>query len=370
MKVGILTFHHVTNYGAALQVYALWYYLNCLEIDVEIIDYRSRKAMKTYSQYLFGLWAPGKLKRGELVRNVVHLAKMRWFLNKHLKLSPRTVYDRERLKHFADKYDLVICGSDEICNINSTWGFDSAFFLDFVDKTKTKKSSYAASFGFTSSLEKNEAQSISEFLQDFSHVSVRDSNSQQIVNEIYTGEVSKVLDPTFLIQEHYHKLIKPLNLKRRYVLIYFHKKAQKYESEIIHYLAQKLDLEIISIGISYGTNVEIANKKILHAEPVEWLSWFKNADFIFTDSYHGMIFSVIFQKQFWVVSRKDKNIKINDLLVDIKLEERILNINNLGDGESSEQLDALLEPVDYSQSFQILNQKLKQSTQFLSSLLQ
>jgi Polysaccharide pyruvyl transferase. len=173
-----------------------------------------------------------------------------------------------------------------------------------------------------------------------------------------------------LIQEHYHKLIKPLNLKRRYVLIYFHKKAQKYESEIIHYLAQKLDLEIISIGISYGTNVEIANKKILHAEPVEWLSWFKNADFIFTDSYHGMIFSVIFQKQFWVVSRKDKNIKINDLLVDIKLEERILNINNLGDGESPEQLDALLEPVDYSQSFQILNQKLEQSTQFLSSLLQ
>ena len=83
-----------------------------------------------------------------------------------------------------------------------------------------------------------------------------------------------------------------------------------------------------------------------------------------------MIFSVIFQKQFWVVSRKDKNIKINDLLVDIKLEERILNINNLGDGESSEQLDALLEPVDYSQSFQILNQKLEQSTQFLSSLLQ
>ena len=159
-------------------------------------------------------------------------------------------------------------------------------------------------------------------------------------------------------------------MKRRYVLIYFHKKAQKYESEIIHYLAQKLDLEIISIGISYGTNVEIADKKILHAEPVEWLSWFKNADFIFTDSYHGTIFSVIFQKQFWVVSRKDKNIKINDLLVDIKLEERILNINNLGDGESSEQLDALLEPVDYSQSFQILNQKLEQSTQFLSSLLQ
>ena len=146
------------------------------------------------------------------------------------------------MKQFIDDYDVVICGSDEIWNIYSPIiGFDSAFFLDFIDKTKTKKSSYAASFGFTSSLKQDDLQSISNFLPEFSYISVRDSNSKKIVSEIYDGPISKVLDPTFLIQEHYHSLIKPINLTRRYILIYSNR-LSKDHAKIICYLAKKLDL--------------------------------------------------------------------------------------------------------------------------------
>lgn len=363
MKVGILTFHHTTNYGATLQTYGLWHYINRLGIDVEVIDYRPRKAIKAYRKHLFGLGTQKK----DILSNAILSIKMGCFLNKYLKLSSKTIYDRELLNKFADNYDLVICGSDEIWNINSSIrGFDSAFFLDFLDQTKTKKSSYAASFGSTSSLNKDEAKSISNFLQEFSYISVRDLNSKKIVSEIYSGAISQVLDPTFLIQEHYHNLIESTNLKKRYILIYSNI-VNEHESKIIYSLAQKLDLDIISVGVK---RIKIANRRIVDANPIEWLNLFKNADFIFTQFYHGTIFSIIFKKQFWVLPHKDKKVKINDLLNDIKLEKRILNIKDLTIQDSTGKLDSLLEPVNYSLAFQKLNQKLQQSTEFLSTVLQ
>jgi polysaccharide pyruvyl transferase WcaK-like protein len=362
MKVGILTLHNTTNYGATLQAYALWHYLNGLGINVEVIDYRPRKVIEAYRRHLFEL-----KRRKPILRNAILWTKMKWFVNKHLKLSLRTVYDQELMKQFIDDYDVVICGSDEIWNIYSPIiGFDSAFFLDFIDKTKTKKSSYAASFGFTSSLKQDDIQSISKFLPEFSYISVRDSNSKKIVSEIYDGPISKVLDPTFLIQEHYHSLIKPINLTRRYILIYSNG-LNNHHSKIISYLAKKLDLYVISVGVS---RFKIANKTIIDADPIEWLNLFKNADFIFTEFYHGTIFSIIFKKQFWVLPHKDKQTKINDLLIDLKLEKRILNIENLVPQESAEELESLLEQVNYSLVFPNLNQRLEQSTQFLSNVLQ
>ena len=124
------------------------------------------------------------------------------------------------MKQFIDDYDVVICGSDEIWNIYSpTRGFDPTFFFDFIDKTKTKKSSYAASFGFTSSLKQDDLQSISNFLPEFSYISVRDSNSKKIVSEIYDGPISKVLDPTFIIRSTRIVVIRwisPWNISSKY----------------------------------------------------------------------------------------------------------------------------------------------------------
>lgn len=325
-------------------------------MDVEVIDYRPRKAVEAYNKHLFGRGKPR-------LRNAVLFAKMRWFLKRNLKLSSQKVYDGKLLKQFSHSYDAVICGSDEVWNINSFRGFDPAFFLDFVDKTQAKKSSYAASFGFTSTLEPK-ANAIASLLQEFSCISVRDSNSKTIASEICSNKISKVLDPTFLIQEHYSTLIQPIHLKRKYILIYGG--VNKDESKIIYTLAQKLDLDIISIG----SQVKVANRIILDVDPTEWLSFFKSAEFIFTEFYHGTIFSIIFKKPFYVLHREAKYIKIDDLLIDLGLEKRVLKTDDLAKQNFTKNLNNLLEPIDYLPAFQYLNNKLDQSTKFLSTVFQ
>ncbi len=157
MKIGILTFHHVDNYGATLQAYGLWSFLNSQGYDVEIIDYRPIKIAWTYFRPLLPLKrvkinineSRKILINGNFLINISRAWKMRRFLLSHLKLSDRKIYDKKGLKYYHDKYDVIICGSDQIWCLDSFRGYNSSFFLDFVNNKTTRKISYAASFGNT-----------------------------------------------------------------------------------------------------------------------------------------------------------------------------------------------------------------------------
>jgi polysaccharide pyruvyl transferase WcaK-like protein len=317
MKIGILTFHHTTNYGATLQAYGLWKTIKSEGHDVEFIDYRPYIAAKQYWRPIL----PFKFEKNKVyvrhhaLKELLKYLKMRLFLRSNMHLSKS--YTRAGLKNFDRHYDVVICGSDQIWCLNGYRGFDPSYFLDFVDHQNTcRKISYAASFGKTEDLGKNK-NLIRQLISQFDAISVRDSNSLRLIEQECNRQATRVLDPTFLIE--YSEILAEPKFEKDYLLIYNEGSVKKGEENFIKSIADTNNLDIISIG-KYN---RIATKNLIGIGPEEWLGYFSKASYIVTNTYHGTIFSIIFKKPFTVLSSKGKTQKTNDLLKHLDLEKRI-----------------------------------------------
>ncbi|WP_414544544.1 polysaccharide pyruvyl transferase family protein [Nostoc sp. CCY0012] len=314
MKIGIITFHHIDNYGATLQTYGLWSFLKSQGYDVEIIDYRPYKAIRYYTRSLTPI--NKKLRFNlEAFANIARSWKMRKFLISNMKLSAKKCYSKKGLHYFSKKYDVVICGSDQIWCLDSFRGFDSSFFLDFVSNQTTRKISYAASFGNTTTLG-NQTEEINQLINQFQSILVRDTNSQKIIiNECQT-EAIKVLDPTFLI--NYDAIKKAPLIRDKYLLIYNQTELSQREADFVKSVAQSKNLIIVSVG----KHNSLAKVNLIHASPQEWIGLYAQASYVVTNTYHGTIFSIIFQKPFTVFVNTKKMNKVSDLLKELGLENR------------------------------------------------
>ncbi|MFN6515930.1 MAG: polysaccharide pyruvyl transferase family protein [Nostoc sp. CreGUA01] len=348
MKIGILTFHHINNYGATLQAYALWSFLNSQGYDVEIIDYRPLKIVWRYLRPLI----PFKQFEKVLV-NIPRAWKMRRFLLSHVKLSQKKFYGKKGLEYYHDKYDVVICGSDQIWCLDSFRGFDSAFFLDFVSNQSTRKISYAASFGNTVNLGIYQ-ENIYHFINQFQTILVRDSNSVNIINNECNKKATKVLDPTFLIT--YDTIKTPPQINTKYLLLYIHAEIEPEEEEFIKLLANSENLTIVSVDKPN----KLAQINLESASPKEWVGLYSQASYIVTNTYHGTIFSIIFQKPFNVFLRSDKQNKVRDLLMDFNLENRMFSVREIPETLPQEIFD-----IDYESVSRILESKVIESKKYL-----
>lgn len=318
MKVGILTFHHVPNYGAVLQAYALSKVIKEAGYDVEIIDYRPYKAVRFYLDQLY----PIKLKQRRLNRhflgNILKSWKIRNFLLSKMRLSNNKFYTAAGLKNFNYSYDVIICGSDEVWNIKSFRGFDASYFLDFVCDKATRKISYAASFGSTKTLGNNKDE-ICNLINSFNYVSVRESNSLQLIYNECGRQATKVLDPTFLIS--YEDTISVSKFEEQYILIYDNTAWTTEQENFVVSLAKAKKLIIVSIGFYKN----IAQENLIEVSPEEWINYFAKASYIITSTFHGAVFSINFKKPFTIFITELKSNKINDLLAFLGLESRILS---------------------------------------------
>jgi hypothetical protein len=318
-KVGILTYHCTTNFGATLQAYALSQVVKGQGYDVEFIDYRPTQLMALFRK---NLYFSGKLLfHRNFIANAIRAKKMREFLLSQMELSEKTYTNREELKTGNHQYDVVICGSDEIWNIQSPFtGFDPSYFFDFISHSNSRKVSYAASFGSTDSLG-NYKEAVCQLLQQFHAIAVRDSNSVKLVSDCNLN-ATKVLDPTLL--GDYSKIIKIPKVDKKYILVYGG--LTKEESNYVKTVAANEGLEIISVGEPW----KYAPKaNYVGVGPGEWLGYFYGASYVFTNFFHGSIFSIIYKKPFTVFSRSDKSIKVVDLLTDLGIPERIVTADML-----------------------------------------
>ncbi len=322
MKVGILTYHHDINYGAMLQAYALWRTLTKEGHDVEIIDYRPPEATEFYQLRTRPFKSYRRLQlNDECIDNLVKELKLRRFIASSVKLSPIQCRARGDLKrHFSKRYDAVVCGSDEVWNINSYRGFNTAYFLDFVD-SPTRKISYAPSFGWTQSFHEKKGE-IVDLIRDFDHVSVRDSNSKNLVLECGVQAV-KVADPALLVESaHYKEIMVAPKFKGDYILVYGGNKWTESQRKFICSLSQSENLPLISLG----ANNQFADKNV-DTGIEEWLGYFAQASYIFTSSFHGTVLSILFKKNFVSASTSNKSIKISDLLSCLGLDELFFSPN-------------------------------------------
>lgn len=304
-KIGILTYHNTTNYGATLQAYALQTRLGELGVKSEIIDYRPIKATRMYRRALI----PSRF----WVYNVLKILAFAYFRKQHLTLSPQTVQDLEKLPNLVSKYSRVICGSDEIWNVESFRGFDPGFYLPFKETKNVLKFSYAASAGATKSFGEYKAQ-IANALRSFQNISVRDEFTKSLLESECELNVEQVVDPTLLV-DFQEFLQEPAIKKKPYVLIYGTLSADEEVSAVN--IASELKCEIISVG-EFN---RCANKNLLGASVKQWLNLINNADYVLTSFYHGAIFSWKFDKPFIFLRRASKTTKFDGFVKDLALSD-------------------------------------------------
>lgn len=329
MKVGILTFHRATNYGAVLQCYALQKVLEQNGYKVEVIDYENDFFKKFYSPfylekltlkkfgYMIYAFKP-KMERNKVFAN---------FRNKFLKLSQP--YNKTTISNADGMYDAIIVGSDQVWNLEQSQG-DNNYLLSFVKLSK--RLSYAASFGITE-LPPDQISLYRKELQQYDRISVREKSGCEIVERLGCKNSSINLDPTLLLEkENWAEVTGSVHHDLgRYICVYKINVSKTYE--FAEELSRKTGLKVIVIKPDKTCPVHFIKEK--YASPCDFLRLIENAEYVITDSFHGTVFSLIYERQFITCLDKrinNKNTRIIELLESYSLGNRV--VDNLDEVES------------------------------------
>lgn len=330
-KVDIITFHFVNNFGGVLQAYALQEALEqTCNLTAEIIDYRNGfisftdavrlfPITKNVDEVLAGIRTmPDRLGR---------ISKFKRFRNCRMHCTKQT-YHHCGLKSNPPKAVAYICGSDQIWNPYLTLGVKGAYFLDFVDEN-AKKIAYAPSFG-KSQLNPFYLNRISGYINRLDCISVREATGVDLIENMVGKRVEQLIDPTFLLtKECWENTAASINKKQPYILLYI-MQSDKTMYDYARKLKDKLGIRIIEIS-RYGYNPGFIDETLVDVGPAEFLGLIKNADYVCTNSYHGFIFSLIFEKRFFLIPCKRFRTRIYNLA-----DMLCINMINKGEKETLE----------------------------------
>lgn len=311
MRCGILTFHNSRNYGAVLQAYALYCTLADSGYDAEIIDYDCDNIKKKLR-----LWVPNN----NLIKSVLQYA-FRWhkkmvfdqFKHKYLKKS-EYIDNPEMIIDKIQQYDAVIVGSDQVWSEQIT-GSDMTYYLPGIS---VKKISYAASAG--------DQIGISDcginYIKNFDAVSVREGSLKNYLLE-FDISATVCCDPTILSGVECFNDIASHRLKKRgYVFVFMIWDSPALMNNAKRFAKSK-GLAVVSSKGSF--------EFFLHCKPEDFLSWIKNADYVFTNSFHGTVLSLLFHRKFISsISRKDNkiNTRVYELLNSLNCVDNILKVES------------------------------------------
>lgn len=351
MKIGILSMQKVMNYGSFLQAFALkktiegWGH-QCEFVGIEqgVILSGLKRNVPFFIKKIFERY----FKWDILARIYYTYMFQHRFRNEFFKALE---VDIHHIQHF----DVVIIGSDEVFNFaqHSPWGYTTQLYgqIAYADSVI----SYAGSFGHTTMedicyyrLQKE----ISNAMQTMKAISVRDVNSFDIVRELTGKEPMINIDPVLMFD--YSPYIKTVD-KKNYIIIYTYPNRikDKKEIEAIRTFARKYNKRIISIGFYFSWCDEI-----VIPNPFEVLGYLKGADFIITDTFHGTVMSLKFNKKFATLVRSTNKQKILSLLSQFHLKERCV-------GDIAELERMLLAASDYDFVNNELNKEKQRSYNYL-----
>lgn len=327
MNVGIVTFHRAENFGAVLQCYALQEFLKSQGHHVEIIDYRPLSIEKGYKYFNIEYTGFIKLIK-DLILNLLTLgmkikkkAKYQGFRTGFFNLS-KSVYDSEQIE---DKYDAIICGSDQIWNLRLTGGIDRVYFLDFP--TNAKKIAFSCSSESKDYIKYNEVKEELKFmLSAFTKISVRENTLASYLHEYLQIDAKVTCDPTFLQgREFYTALLsQPLMKADSYVLVYNLVETEKSTLFAKEY-AQKNGLKILVVHAGFRSKYH-GDIDVYDAGPLELLNYINNANLVVTTSFHGLALSLILNKQVCVID-DGPNARQKNLLKQLGLDSIIVSDN-------------------------------------------
>lgn len=342
-KIGIITIHKSTNYGACLQAHALCKFIESLGYDCEIIDlYRNiHKGFVPSEKYK--IWeppyAPHAQKGKKSIFSKFDNLIMRLLTNKSkskktfsfLQFNESVKYSKpykgiDELYDNPPIYDYYVTGSDQVWN--PTIGIPvEPYFLTFTDCEN--KLSYASSFG-VSEIKEAYKEQYKEWLVKYKSISVRESSGANIINDILGLRVPVVLDPTLLIgADYWREILHKPNMKHPYLLLFTLTTPPESLVERAAQIAKANNLKLVLFGnrhLSYYLKYHL----VADAGPLEFIGWIQHADMVITNSFHGFAFSVMLNDNFYVLldksgKGKSRNSRIETLLEYFELRSRVVD---------------------------------------------
>lgn len=342
MKTGLLTFYHIHHYGAMLQAYATERAVASLGSECEIIDYYVNQD-NTLFQRPTGLGSAAHDAHTALHYGPLKARYERFeaFSRENLNISGRRYQSLEELRQAELPYDVLLSGSDQIWNpkIFPDGRFDPVFFGAFSHK---RKIAYAPSFGIPRIPDGMEEE-LRTYLESFSHLSVRERQGQGIVRDITGKDVPVVLDPTLLLERtDWAAAARDGGAGRGYILCYCISRPDTL-APYIRRLAEETGLPVVQL-CGVRQKVHPKARCILSAGPAEFLGLFRDAAYVCTNSFHGTVFSVQFQKPFFTAvapaeMAAPESSRTFSLLSRLGLGERII-----GKGDTAD----LTAPIDWA----------------------
>ena len=366
MKVGFITRHAVANYGSILQSYAMQETIKGLGYESEIINYirndeKGRNIGKTmlnrskfWNKNLITRFAYNILQTPNYTNSFNRFSEFR----RELLKETREYNSLEQLKMDCPNEDAYCTGSDQVWGKIGDDDFDKAYFLDFVPDDK-KCISYASSFG-KEKINKRLEQNLPELLKKYNKVLVREDSAVKLLRDKGIS-CEQTIDPVYLLdKEQWNKMIGNTKYRKKYILVYQlhnNKKFEKYCKEF----SKKVKLPLIRISISWLYIVR-PGKLVFLPTPQEFMAYFRDAEYVITDSFHGTSFSLIFNKKFIDILPSDTSTRITSILNLTGTQDRILNNYN--------DFEIIKKDIDYKKVNGIIEKERQNSIRLLKEAIE
>jgi hypothetical protein len=378
--IAILTKYYKNyNYGGILQGYALYKTIIGLGKTCDIISYDAKKNPNpVYSSIMqqckqYGISAAIKKTREKCIGKLKFIIKDT--LNERIVLCDKfmketgadtELYEDSCLEKLNRRYVAFISGSDQVWNPNAV---RNLYLQNFISDDK-RKIAYAASIG-RSSFSNKEANILIPNIERFDFLGVREYTAKSLLEEFINKDIKVVIDPTLLLtEEEWQSVAAPRQIEPKYALFYFFSDSYIIRKRLKDFCRKKqLAMVIIpyakqefNFGDGKGDCIQLKS-----VGPHEFISAIKYADYVFTDSFHGAVFSIIHQKEFVVFDRNkmehvSMNSRLYDLLALFNLSNRLISLDKISEMEN-------IADIDYNNVNATLNRERKKSLDYLKNAI-
>lgn len=365
MKIGILTYHRAENYGALLQAYATMTFLRSLGHEVSFVDYWPQ-----YHYDYFKLFPWFQVKKRRHIKKLLYLLKLViWirprnlrknnlirFMHEHLGLSKYASYNKS--SDSTERFDAVVYGSDQIWRKQNLGGvgFDDWYFGSNNIKAD-RKIVYAGSMGVIQSSIRDD-EYVKTMMENFNNISVREKDLQTYLSSLGV-QATLVSDPVFFLSYvQWKNLVGQYKQKKKYILFY-NLLNSKESLRVAETLKRETKLPIVEITKKMSFK-HLGNRYQTTASVEQFLQLIDGAEYVVSNSFHGVAMSVIFRKQFYAAGMGERANRVKSLLEQINLSERYIT-----DSYNFQMLKA----IDYQIVSKAVDEMIISSRKFLKDSL-
>ena len=330
MKIGILTYHRAENYGALLQAYATMTFLRSMGHEVSFVDYWPKYHSDYFSIFPLGIFRKKNIK-GKImmlfrlalwgIPKYIRKSRLQRFMHKRLGVSKLPLYPNNDCK--TEQYDVVVYGSDQIWRKQNLGGvgFDSWYFGSNNVQSQ-RKVVYAGSMGAVSLDSKDEGFVLQQ-MKNFDALSVREKDLHDFFSS--KGIVSQlVCDPVFLLsKDEWMEVASRKSTKKKFILFYNLLNSPESVS-FANQLSKKTGLPVIEINKYLCLSRFLHSRYVSCASVEKFLGLIRDAEYVVSNSFHGVAFSIIFEKRFFAVGMGGRANRVVSLLDSAGIPDRYI----------------------------------------------